>query len=92
MNSHYSPIDPYNSELKNEGNLNVRHINNRLLDNGNGGYAAMKRHYYDSPLSSHRGDALQVIRMEKETEIENQFKKKMHDDYMHHVKQEKLLF
>ena len=74
MNKHYSTQDPYNVNPKNNGslqnrnNLDIRHVNNRLLDNGNGGYAAMKRHYYDSPLNGDNGDALNVIRMEKEYE------------------------
>ena len=58
MKSKYSQLDPYNDEgvYRSPNNVtlppDLMNRQNRLLDNGNGGYAASKRHYYDSPLAT----------------------------------------
>ena len=52
MKSKYTTIDPYNDVNLDHTVPNHVYRQNRLLDNGNGGYAASKRHYYDSPTGS----------------------------------------
>ena len=65
MKSKYTTIDPYNDVNLDHTVPNHVYRQNRLLDNGNGGYAASKRHYYDSPTGSD-SLAYKVMRNEQE--------------------------
>ena len=71
MKSKYSQLDPYNDEgaydrsPKNSLPGDLMSRQNRLLDNGNGGYAASKRHYYDS-LHASDSMAYRVMSNEKD--------------------------
>ena len=74
MKSKYTQLDPYNDNNSGYRSPNSVLIpdqmvrQNRLLDNGNGGYAASKRHYYDSPQAAD-GGAYRVMSNEKDSQM-----------------------
>ena len=68
MKSKFQTMDPYaDAPMENTVPAHV-YRQNRLLDYGNGGYAASKRHYYDSPTGSD-SMAYKVMQNEQENQL-----------------------